>query len=156
MVILKTRSAFEGIMPSPSDPYASEVGTSKIRDCPGHVPLSRPLFDGFGTGESEKLDQNNSNHMSDNISNSRIEVEDDREVSISDSSKNNQQPIHQNVEGKKTGKLFDESSNKDSSKRKKNLKHLTNCCVERLPNGWTKKAVKHFAGRIFILIKEII
>ena len=127
----------------------------KILEFNRHVPLSRPLFDGFGTGESEKLDQNNSNHMSDNISNSRIEVEDDREVSISDSSKNNQQPIHQNVEGKKTGKLFDDSSNKVSSKRKKNLKHLTNCCVERLPNGWTKKAVKHFAGRNF-LTKQII
>ena len=127
----------------------------KILEFNRHVPLSRPLFDGFGTGESEKLDQNNSNHMSDNISNSRIEVEDDREVSISDSSKNNQQPIHQNAEGKKTGKLFDDSSNKVSSKRKKNLKHLTNCCVERLPNGWTKKAVKHFAGTNF-LTKQII
>ena len=126
----------------------------KILEFNRHVPLSRPLFDGFGTGESEKckLDQNYSNHMSDNTSNSMIEV-DDREVSILDSSKNNQQPNHQNVEGEKTGKLFDDSSNKVSSKRKKNLKHLTNCCVERLPNGWTKKAVKHFAGK---KIKKII
>ena len=150
---LSPKNAFRKMLPISSERQKCAAllpHRGKILEFNRQVPLSRPLFDGFGISdpESSKADdtlEKQNNQLSD-IS-----------ISITDPNrKQNKQLKNKNIEGEVRGKISTslKSSNTSptnsmSQKCRKitDLKHLPNCCVERLPNGWTKKALKHISGR---------
>lgn len=90
------------------------------------VPLSRPLFDGFG-GDSSSSDHQLSLK-------SRILSEG---MESSGQKKMNDRSVMNNGE-------IDESTQKGGSGKNNKSNHVIH---ERLPNGWTKKAVKRLTGK---------
>ena len=115
----------------------------KILEFNRQVTLSRPLFDGFGISD-DTLEKQNS-QLSDISS------------SITDPNVNqNKHMKNKNIEGDvgskistslKSSNTFTTNAMSPKSRKITGLKHLPNCCVERLPNGWTKKALKHVSGK---------
>ena len=112
------------------------------------VPLSRPLFDGFGDSDSEGLNASSGGEERKNLFSSSSTQELVQMVQSKMWSASKSKVVSSSLDFQKENSMASKSA-KDlasGSKTKGPLKHLPNCCMERLPNGWAKKAVKHVSG----------
>ena len=141
---LAPKEIFRRLLPASSKRGESDdllPGRGKILEFSRQVPLSRPLFDGFGIDEQEALNVDNIDKGKVPLSDGGSLRKDSKNVDFCSTPKANLVTNNTSPNNTQTN----ETPNK--YKETVGLKNDTNCsCVERLPNGWTKRAIKHVEG----------